>query len=87
MELQREIITLAEENSGNPKTNSKCGSGTIFYDDPIYVNYAGDRILEDDIVGIYGQVKGIKQYTAVLGNAVSVPEINSLLLEVITKGN
>ncbi len=63
------------------------GFGTTFYSDPIYVNYAGDRILENDIVGIYGQVKGIKQYSAIFGQTITVPEVNSLLLDVISKGN
>ena len=63
------------------------GFGTTFYSDPIYVNYAGDRILENDIVGIYGQVKGIKEYSAIFGQTIAIPEVNSLLLDVISKGN
>ena len=67
-------------------TKEELGFGSTIYSDPIYVNYEGDRILEEDIVGIYGQVTGIKNYNGVFGQTISVPEVNSLLLEVISKG-
>ena len=68
-------------------TKEDLGFGTTYYSDTIWVNYAGPRILEDDIVGIYGKVVGIKEYTAVLGNTIGLPEVDSLLLEVISKGD
>ena len=52
-----------------------------FWTDVIYASYEGSRILEDDIVEFWGLVKGIKDYTAVLGNEISVPEVDILLLE------
>jgi len=57
----------------------------FFYDDPIWVNYAGSRVLQDDIVDVWGEVKGIMQYEAVLGNQVEIPEINAMLVEVVKK--
>ena len=54
-----------------------------FWDDDIYVNYAGERILEDDIVEIWGEVKGIKKYTTVLGAVRSIPEIDALYIKVV----
>ena len=67
-------------------TKDNLGFGTTYYKDPIWVNYHGDRVLENDIVGIYGKVKGIKEYTAVLGNTISIPEVESLSLEVLKLG-
>ena len=64
-------------------TKEDLGYGTTYYTDPILVNYDGARILEEDIVGVYGKVKGVKDYTAVLGNTVSVPEVDSLSLNVL----
>ena len=48
--------------------------------DTCYVDYKRkdtneSRILENDIVTFYGTVKGIKSYTAVLGNQISIPHI------------
>ena len=37
--------------------------------------FRSTRFLEDDIVEFWGLVKGIKRYTAVLGNEIQVPEI------------
>ena len=56
-----------------------------YFDDIVYVNYAGPRVLEDDIVEFWGKVIGIKEYTAVLGNTIAIPEIDSMILEVIKK--
>ncbi|BDQ30436.1 hypothetical protein [Nitrosopumilus zosterae] len=58
---------------------------TFAYDDVVWVNYAGSRVLEGDIVEFWGDVKGIRDYTAVLGNVVSVPEVNSMILNVVQK--
>lgn len=52
------------------------------WDDTIYVDYrrksdTESRILEDDIVTLYGEIKGIKSYTSVLGNQISIPHIKA----------
>jgi len=65
-------------------TKENLAFGTIYYSDPVWVNYAGERILQGDKVQFYGQVQGIKEYTAVLGNSIEIPELNSLILEVGT---
>ena len=46
----------------------------------LYVNYVGPRILEDDNETIYGEVVGIKDYKAISGAQISIPEINALIL-------
>ena len=50
------------------------------WDDAYYIDYRRknsneSRILENDIVTVYGTIKGIKSYTAVLGNQISIPHI------------
>ena len=46
----------------------------------LYVNYVGPRILEDDNVTIYGEVVGIKYYKSLFGEQISIPEINTLII-------
>jgi len=53
-----------------------------FWDDTIYVEYTRksadeNRILEDDIVMVYGRIKGIKTYKALLGNNISIPHLEA----------
>ena len=53
-----------------------------YYDDTMYVTYfpSSDyesRILEDDIITIYGELAGIKTYETVLGASVSIPQIDA----------
>jgi hypothetical protein len=55
------------------------------YTDVVWVNYAGPRVLEGDIIEFWGEVTGIQEYEAVLGNTISIPEVDSLILNVITK--
>jgi cbb3-type cytochrome oxidase subunit 3/predicted nucleic acid-binding Zn ribbon protein len=52
-----------------------------FWEDDVWVNYKGKRVLEDDIVDFWGVVKGIKKYKTVLGSFRSIPEIDALYLE------
>lgn len=55
----------------------------LFYSDIIWVNYEGPRILENDLINLWGKVKGIKQYNAILGNTVEIPEIDAMIVEVV----
>ena len=53
-----------------------------YYDDTILVNYnyssnMESRILEDDIVTIYGQFMGTYTYESIVGMSVTVPSINA----------
>lgn len=50
------------------------------YDDTIYCNYTyesgEDKILNDDIITIYGICEGDTSYISVLGSSITVPKIN-----------
>lgn len=56
------------------------------YTDTIYVTYVAGadepRILEDDIVTIWGENCGTKTYKTVLGATVTIPEVNAEYLEI-----
>lgn len=55
------------------------------WSDTVWVDYTrGEndyRVLEKDIVNVYGVSKGIKTYMAVLGNSKSVPYIKAKIVE------
>lgn len=51
----------------------------------LYVNYCGSRLLEGDILNLWIRVSGLKTYTAVLGNSITIPEATSLHVELIQK--
>lgn len=58
-----------------------------YYEDTIMAGYAyadenEDRILEGDIVTIYGELYGTITYTSVLGADVTVPAIKTMYLEI-----
>lgn len=53
------------------------------WEDDVFLNYQGNRVLEDEIVEFWGEVKGVRKYTTVLGASRSIPEITVLRLEVL----
>ena len=55
------------------------------FDNVIWVNYEGERLLEDDIIDVWAKVKGLKTYEAILGNKITIPELDSLHVELVTK--
>lgn len=58
-----------------------------FWNDTVYVTYTlaarKDRILEDDIVTVYGECDGAETYTSVLGNSVTLPAFNAEYIEFV----
>lgn len=54
----------------------------MYLEDTLYVNYEGTRLLEGDIVDLWGRSVGLKTYTAVLGNEITIPEIDALHIEI-----
>ena len=54
--------------------------------DILYVTYVyseGEpRILEDDMITLYGTIKGLKSYTSVLGANITIPEITAKYIDI-----
>ena len=62
-------------------------SDETYYEDTILVSYQysssyESKILEDDIITIYGQSVGTYTYQAVMGNSVTVPAINAMYIDI-----
>lgn len=46
--------------------------------DNLWVNYNGPRFLEGDIIDLCGKVKGLRTYSSIFGQQVTIPEIDAL---------
>ena len=58
-----------------------------YYEDTIMAGYEyaddyEDRILEGDIITIYGELYGTVTYTSVLGNEITIPAIKTMYLDI-----
>ena len=57
-----------------------------YYDDTVYVTYYADaddpRILEDDIITMYGTLEGEKTYETVMGASVTIPKFDAEYVEI-----
>lgn len=60
--------------------------GRYYYEDTIYVNYDADiddpRILEDDIITMYGTLTGEKTYETVMGNSITIPSFSAEYIDI-----
>lgn len=82
-----QIVQIQEISTNNYilRVATKESSFGSYFEDVIFVNYEGKRLLEDDIIEIWGKVEGLKSYTAVLGNEVTIPEMKALHTELSQK--
>ena len=83
VKLTGEVIQTIYSDSGvDLRVNiTKEGKYSTWYTDTIYVTYipekGEDKILEDDIITIYGQSMGDYTYTSTLGAPITLPWINA----------
>lgn len=58
-----------------------------YWEDDVYVSgYSGERLMEDDIVRVYGQVKGLFSYITVLGAKRTIPWVVALYVDRLRRG-
>ena len=80
------VVQVAEEGSDvTLRVDTKKGKYGL-WDDTIYVDYKRhdaneSRILEGDMVKMYGIVQGLKTYIAIFGNSVSIPHLEARYIE------
>ena len=54
-----------------------------FNEDVILASFQGERFLEDDIVEGYAVIKGLRTYNAILGNQITVPEVEIMEMTLV----
>lgn len=83
--LKGEVIQVAGSTT-KPILRVNVTDKEFYWTDTIWVNAPSTpRVLEEDIVQLWGTVKGEREYTALLGNSVRVPEVDGVALEVLVK--
>ncbi len=58
-----------------------------YYSDTIYVTFeipeGADKILEEDIVNLYGVCQGSESYTSIFGEQITIPSLDALYVELV----
>ena len=83
VKLVGEVIqTMYDGNIVQLRVNITKENG--YYSDTVYVRYIieGDRILEDDIITIYGTAMGEVSYTSILGAEITLPYIEAEYVDI-----
>ena len=83
--VRGEIIQVVEKLFGGYTWRVATSESEFFgyIGDIIWVNDSGSRFLEGDIVDLCGEVKGLRTYTAIFGQQVTIPEIDALHVELV----
>lgn len=84
-----EIIQIMESGSKVTLRINVTKDDYDIYTDTIYVNYNYSenekKLLEDDIVNLWGEAKGIKTYKSTIGTSISIPQVNAHSIELVPK--
>ena len=79
-------VIQVSEGLGSTVMRVAVTQGKYSWDDTLYVTYTPkdgeSRILEDDIITIYGEMQPLKTYTTVMGASVSIPAIDAKYIEI-----
>jgi hypothetical protein len=81
------VQVLYGSNSVDLRVNiTKKGSYSTYYTDTVYVTYYTkpneDKILDNDIITIYGTAQGDCSYTSIMGAKVTLPKIDANFIEI-----
>jgi hypothetical protein len=81
-----EVIQVTEYNNKTELRVNITKEEYGYYTDTIYVTYVPkngeDKILENDIITIYGTAKGDYSYTSIMGAKVTLPKIDADFIEI-----
>lgn len=84
-------VTAIVERGKNVALTLAVTEKEFFWDDFIFIYYTrlpdADRILEDDIITVWGEVRGLDEGRNALGETVSVPSVNARYIELISPKN
>ena len=80
-----EVLQVNDNGDGSFTLRIGITEEAYGFTDAVWVEYDGPRVLEDDLVMLQGTFVGLHTYTAVLGNAVTIPEVNADLITVLEK--
>jgi RNA polymerase subunit RPABC4/transcription elongation factor Spt4 len=74
------------ENGRNITLRLNVTKGQYMWSDTIWVDYIRSnedesRILNDDVIKVYGNLNGIKSYKATLGNTINIPWLIAYYIE------
>jgi hypothetical protein len=75
VKLRGEVTQVSDISTGTYVLRVSITQGTYFWTDDIWVDYSGPRVLEKDIIDIWGTMVGLQSYTTVLGAQRTVPHI------------
>lgn len=77
------VLQVTENRDGDVmlRIGTRGGFGDVMYVEARSSAIENGRILEDDTVTVWGTSRGIKTYTAVMGNAIQIPAAEADIVE------
>lgn len=86
IKMTGEVVQVIENWGNSVDLRVNMTQNEYFWTDTVFVRYTKgtneQRILEDDIITIYGISEGLTTYKAVLGQSITIPEITAKYMEI-----
>ena len=75
VKFRGEIVQVIDGGGARYSLRINVTRGTYSWTDTIYARYAGERLLEDDVIDFVGTVQGLYAYSTIFGGRITLPEI------------
>jgi len=73
-----EVVQVMDAGGDQFQLRVNLTEDSFFWTDPVFVQYSGPRILDDDIVEFVAEVVGLMTYKAALGGEITIPHLTAL---------
>ncbi|MFP6570887.1 MAG: hypothetical protein VB815_10345, partial [Dehalococcoidia bacterium] len=73
-----EVVQVMDAGDDQFQLRVNLTEDSFFWTDPVFVQYSGPRVLDDDIVEFVAEVVGLITYKATLGNEITIPHLEAL---------
>jgi hypothetical protein len=81
-----QVLQVIDGGEGKYQLRVNVTNSGFFWTDTVFVRYSGSRLLENDIIEFVGVVRGLLTYDAILGNKVTIPDVEAVNTRLVAKG-
>ena len=85
VKVEGEVLQVTQRDDGTFVLRVAIMDKGYYWTDAVWVEYTGQRVLENDLVTVAGRFEGLTTYQAVLGNAITLPKITADSVSVTVK--
>lgn len=82
-----EVVQVTEQGENLYDLRVSVTEKEYYWENIVYLHYAGPRLLEKDIIEFVGKVEGLFMYESTFGVSITIPELTALQSHLVTKAS